>query len=83
MPAERVKAKKDGDRRKDQSLKIVTNSCFGKSGSRYSFMYDPALSYAITLTGHLLLLRLMDLYLHERMEIISTNTDGIHHPHPA
>lgn len=77
LTAERVKAKKAGDTRKAQSLKIVTNSCFGKSGSRYSFMYDPALAYAITLTGQLLLLRLMDLYLHERMEIISTNTDGI------
>ena len=77
LTAERVEAKKSGDKRKAQSLKIVTNSCFGKSGSRYSFMYDPALAYAITLTGQLLLLRLMDLYLHEGMEIISTNTDGI------
>jgi hypothetical protein len=70
--ATRKAAKKLADR-----LKLIVNSTFGLTGSRYSYLYDPKVMIQVTLTGQLLLL-----WLAEQAEVLgipvaSANTDGI------
>jgi len=73
----RLEAKKNGDKATDAVLKISLNGTFGKLMERWSALYSPDLGLAVTLTGQLTLLTLM-----ERLESIgacslSANTDGI------
>lgn len=73
----RLEAKKKGDKVTDATLKISLNGTFGKLASRYSVLYSPDLMLAVTLTGQLTLLMLI-----ERLELagavtLSANTDGI------
>ena len=61
-----------------KTLKIVLNGLFGKLGSIYCPFYSPDLLLAVTLTGQLNLLTLIDdLAKHRGIEVISANTDGI------
>jgi hypothetical protein len=74
---QRLAAKRSGDRVTDATLKIALNGTFGKLASRYSVLYSPDLMLAVTLTGQLTLLMLI-----ERLEgigatTLSANTDGI------
>jgi hypothetical protein len=73
---ERLKAKKSGDKLKNESLKVVINGSFGKLGSKYSVMYAPDLMMAVTLTGQLALLMLIEKLEQEGISVISANTDG-------
>ncbi len=60
------------------TLKIVLNGLFGKLGSIYCPFYSPDLLLAVTLTGQLNLLTLIDDLAKSRgIEVISANTDGI------
>lgn len=60
------------------TLKIVLNGLFGKLGSIYCPFYSPDLLLAVTITGQLNLLTLIDdLARHNGIEVISANTDGI------
>lgn len=73
----RLEAKRNGDKVTDGTLKISLNGTFGKLASRYSVLYSPDLMLAVTLTGQLTLLMLI-----ERLEAagavtLSANTDGI------
>ena len=75
---ERMVAKSDPDRALDaHALKITINSLFGKTASRYSPFYDPALMLRITLTGQLALLMLIEMFEMESITVISANTDGV------
>jgi len=74
---QRLAAKKSGDKDTAETLKISLNGSFGKLASRWSPLYSPDLMIAITLTGQLTLLSLI-----ERLEklgavTLSANTDGI------
>ena len=74
---EREAAKAAGQKKKANTLKILTNGTFGKLGSPHSIFYAPELMIQTTVTGQLMLLMLI-----ERMEwalipVISANTDGI------
>ena len=67
----------DGYKSTADSLRIAINGTFGKTASRWSPLYSPDLMIAITLTGQLTLLNLI-----ERLEkvgavALSANTDGI------
>jgi hypothetical protein len=73
----RIKAKAEGRKVVAESLKIVVNSTFGLHGSRYSWMYDPKVMIQVTLTGQLLLLRLVEEAHLAGITVISANTDGI------
>ena len=73
----RIAAKKAGDKKIAEGLKVPLNGTFGKTASRWSPLYSPDLALAITLTGQLTLLGLI-----ERLEAVgatclSANTDGI------
>ena len=72
-PAEspRLKTMADG-------LKIVLNSTFGQFGNPWSVLYDPEAMLAVTLTGQLLLIDLVERLAAAGAEILSVNTDGLY-----
>jgi hypothetical protein len=75
---QRIAAKAAGNKAVADSLKIVLNGTFGKLGSIYSVFYSPDVMLAVTITGQLNLLCLIDRL--ERIpgvEVYSANTDGI------
>jgi hypothetical protein len=74
---QRLEAKRSGDRLKDKSLKVITLSAFGKTGNKYSLMFDELMQLKITLGGQLAILMLMEAFLEHRIKIISGNTDGV------
>lgn len=73
---QRLKAKKDGNKVLNESLKIVINGSFGKLGSKYSVLYSPDLMITVTLTGQLSLLMLIEELELNGISIVSSNTDG-------
>ena len=76
--AQRVAAKRAGNKAVDKGLKIALNGTFGKLGSKYCAFYSPDLLIAITLTGQLNLLCVIDaLEKHKGVKVLSANTDGI------
>ena len=75
--ADRLKAKHSGDKMKSNSLKLILNSLFGKCGDRYSYIYSPQTVIQITMTGQLMLLKLIDMYAKAGMKVVSSNTDAV------
>lgn len=74
----RLEAKRNGDKVASNTLKILLNGMFGKLGSIYCPFYSPDLLLAVTITGQLNLLTLIDDLAKQRgIEVISANTDGI------
>lgn len=61
----------------EKGLKISANGCFGSLGSPHKFVYAPHLMIAVTLTGQLALLMLIDEALHRGIGCVSANTDGV------
>lgn len=57
-------------------LKLASNGSYGKFKDINSFLYDPEVTYKITINGQLLLLMLNEWMIEEGIEIISSNTDG-------
>jgi hypothetical protein len=74
---ERVKAKRAGNGTVNASLKIVINGTFGKLSSKYSVVYSPELLLAVTLTGQLSLLMLIERLEASGISVVSANTDGV------
>lgn len=63
---------------KNKALKEALNAAFGKSNSEYSKLYDPVMTFAITVNGQLLLAMLCEAI--ERLsagKVVMANTDGI------
>lgn len=74
----RIEAKHSGDKTVANTLKIVLNGTYGKLGSIYSAFYSPDLMLAVTFTGQLNLLCLIDeLEKIKGVRVFSANTDGI------
>lgn len=73
----RLEAKRSGDKRTANSLKIVINGSFGKFGNKYSTLYSPDLLIQTTITGQLSLLMLIERLELAGIEVVSANTDGI------
>lgn len=74
---ERVVAKRAGDKVKAEGMKIALNGVFGKLGSPYSIVYAPHLMIAVTLTGQLSLLMLIERAEQAAIPVVSANTDGV------
>ena len=74
---DRIDAKRAGDKRKANSLKIVVNGSFGKLGSSYSILYAPDLLIQVTITGQLSLLMLIERLELAGINVVSANTDGV------
>lgn len=75
----RVAAKRDGDKNTSETLKIVLNGTFGKTGERggHSIVYYPEMMIQVTLSGQLALLLLIEWLELAGIKVISANTDGI------
>lgn len=73
----RLAAKRSGDKVTDATLKISLNGTFGKLASRFSVLYSPDLMLAVTLTGQLTLLMLIEWLEEAGASTLSANTDGI------
>jgi len=67
---ERAKTKAEG-------LKISANGVYGKLGSPWSILYAPHLMVAVTLTGQLALLMLIEWAEAMGISVVSGNTDGV------
>lgn len=74
---DRVAAKRAGDKVKDKGGKIALNGAYGKLGSIYSVLYAPHLMIAVTLTGQLSLLMLIERAEAAGISVVSGNTDGV------
>lgn len=61
----------------ESGLKLLLNSTFGKLGDRYSVLYDPAAFLAVTLTGQVLLINLIERLHKIGARVVSANTDGV------
>jgi hypothetical protein len=74
----RLEAKRAGDKRTANALKISLNGTFGKLGSVYSALYSPDLLLAVTITGQLNLLVLIAEFVKiPGVKVLSANTDGV------
>lgn len=74
---ERLKAKRAKDKVADKGLKIAINGSYGKLGSAYSVLFAPNLMIAVTLTGQLSLLMLIERAHLMGIPVVSANTDGV------
>lgn len=72
----RLKAKKEGNKTLNESLKIVINGSFGKLGLKYSVLFAPDLLIGVTITGQLALLMLIEDLELNGINVVSANTDG-------
>jgi hypothetical protein len=78
LKAERLVAKRAGDKVKAEGGKIALNGGFyGKTGSPYSVLFAPHLMIATTLTGQLSLLMLIERAELAGIPVVSGNTDGV------
>ena len=74
----RMEAKRSGNKKVANSLKILLNGTFGKLGSIYCAFYSPDLLIAVTITGQLNLLCVIDeLEKLKDVRVDSANTDGV------
>lgn len=60
------------------SFKLAANGAYGKSNSKYSFLFDPRFTMQITINGQLMLCMLAEWLLTvPTIKLIQCNTDGI------
>lgn len=75
---ERIEAKHNGNKIKNETLKLALNSVTGLMQNEYSWMYSPKDVMKIRMNGQLLLLKLAEmLILKLNCRVIQYNTDGI------
>lgn len=77
ITAERIAAKKNGDKVKADGLKITINSIFGKLGSEDFWLLDAKQMLSTTVSGQMGLLMLVEKMHLAGIQVISCNTDGI------
>lgn len=74
---QRIKAKKSGDNKTSDILKIVINGTYGKLSDPFSIFYSPAKQLQICLIGQLSLMMLIEKVSLAGGQVIMANTDGI------
>lgn len=74
---DRLEAKAIGDKVRADGGRIALNGVYGKLGSPYSVLYAPRLVIAVTLTGQLAVLMLIEQAEAAGLPVVSANTDGI------
>lgn len=60
----------------EAGLKIAINGIFGKLGSLYSTLFSPDLLIQVTVTGQLVILKLIEMIELAGIPVVSANTDG-------
>lgn len=73
----RIAAKIAGDKNTSEGLKISINGSFGKLGSAYGVLQAPHAMIAVTLTGQLSILMLVERAERIGIPVVSGNTDGV------
>lgn len=75
----RLNAKKSGDKKTANTLKLILNTTYGASLAKTNPLYDQKQGVSVCLTGQLYLLELAQRYLAEckTVRILQINTDGI------
>ena len=75
----RLKAKKEGDKKTSNTLKLVLNTTYGAMLNPYNPLYDPLMGRSVCISGQLFLTELVIAYVKtcENIKIINLNTDGV------
>ena len=75
----RLKAKKEGDKKTANALKLIINTSYGASLSSFNDLYDAKMGRRVCLIGQLLLTEFtMDIYKAcKTIKILNVNTDGV------
>jgi hypothetical protein len=74
----RLQAKRDGNTKVANGLKVAINAVYGKFSDRYSVLLDPPKGATVTLNGQFILLRLIEAMLAiDGLAVLSANTDGV------
>lgn len=75
----RLEAKRNGDKRTANLLKLILNTTYGASLAKTNPLYDPLMGRSVCITGQLYILELAMRYLAAcpSVHIIQLNTDGI------
>ena len=74
---ERLEAKHNGNKVKDQTLKLALNGLSGNLQNEHNFCYSPFAVMQIRINGQLLLLMLAEKLVEIGCKIIQANTDGL------
>jgi hypothetical protein len=74
---ERIEAKHNGDKIKNETLKLALNGLSGNLQNEHSWVYDPKAVMSIRINGQLLLLMLAEQLVQIGCKIIQANTDGL------
>lgn len=74
---ERIEAKHNGDKVKNETLKLALNGLSGNLQSEHNFCYSPEAVMKIRINGQLLLLMLAEKLTQVGCRIIQANTDGL------
>lgn len=74
---ERIEAKHNGDKVKNETLKLALNGLSGNLQNEHNFCYSPFAVMQIRINGQLLLLMLAEKLTQIECRIIQANTDGL------
>ena len=74
---ERLEAKHNGNKDKNETLKLALNAVTGNYQNEYSWLYSPFAVMQIRMNGQLLLLKLAEMLIAIGCRIIQYNTDGL------
>ena len=76
---ERIEAKRNGNKIKNETLKLTLNSVTGLMQNEYSWLYSPEDVMRIRMNGQLILLMLAEnLILNTNCRVFNYNTDGLY-----
>ena len=75
----RLEAKKNGDKKTANTLKLILNTTYGASLAKTNPLYDPLMGRSVCITGQLYILELAMKYLAKckSVRILQLNTDGL------
>lgn len=74
---ERIQAKRNGDKVKNETLKLALNGLSGNLQNEHNFCYSPFAAMQIRINGQLLLLMLAEKLSEIGCRIVQANTDGL------
>lgn len=75
----RIEAKRSGDKKTADALKLVLNTTYGASNNKYNELYDPLMAHSVCISGQLYLVMLINSLRGSvsSFKLIQSNTDGI------
>lgn len=77
VKADRVLAKKNGEKQKDTLLKLILNSFSGLIDNSFSWLYYPEGALKLRILGQLIELKALDECVSKGFQVVALNTDSI------